>query len=929
MTDLLDSLDPDAPQDWDVAPTDPPPPPDKPIDEEAWRFYERLMSVLVVGGLMLFTFIQMHPSQIFAKTTPAGGDMGAHVWGPAYLRDHILPHGRLSGWAPDWYGGFPMYQFYMVIPALIVVLFNLVLPYGIALKLVSVLGIVTLPFVCWLFGRLNNLTKPIPEMFAAAAVWFLFDDTFRIYGGNIASTMAGEYSFSIALSLAVGFFAVFSYTLRTGRFRALSAILAALASLSHGIVFFFVVIGALTLWAVHASVKRLIVLLQVGGVAGLLASFWFIPFGLGKAYQTDMYYEKRPTGKTPDDRRTDSWWEMFFPQSTFWDRTIMILAIIGFLDALRRRTRAGAFLGLMMTIYGTWAYLQPQSLLWNARLLPFMYLTRYMLAAMGVVAVVRLIARFISPLESMDTGLTARRLLVISAGLLAFGTCASQSFHLWRLPGGAQRYDGAAKKWVYEWPAWSGPRFVGADGDKGFVSGWADWNYQGYEKKQAYGEYQGLMSTMDYLGKNPEHGCGRALWENNNDQDKYGTPMAQMLLPFWTDGCIASQEGLFFEASGTTPYHFISASAMSEHSSNPVRRLKYEDGDLTKGVQYLKTLGVKYYMAYKPSMIAKADANQELEPVATSGPWHIYQITSGNDLVTPLQTQPLVVQSKEALDGKLSKNLGDSRDRWLEVGASWFQHQDDWVGVPVANGPAEWQRVDLKVTSEKDTTDTNLAVVAPTNQPEARALAPIKVSNVVMGDDTLNFDVDQIGVPVMVRVSAFPNWKVEGAKGPYRAAPNFMVVVPTSKHVRLHYGYTPMDLVAWLLTFLGIGGALLLWRRGTVSLPPLDRALPEPGDGSVDGDDPAVSDGWQALGEAPGDLQPPDQDSMASSSFAAPHDWSAAPDPIVSGDDLDPLPPPPPAKDSWSHRPPDTSPPSVHGVENIGDATKDLGGPHV
>ena len=41
-----------------------------------------------------------------SDTTPAGGDMGAHVWGPAYLRDVLLPSGRLSGWTADWYAGF-------------------------------------------------------------------------------------------------------------------------------------------------------------------------------------------------------------------------------------------------------------------------------------------------------------------------------------------------------------------------------------------------------------------------------------------------------------------------------------------------------------------------------------------------------------------------------------------------------------------------------------------------------------------------------------------------------------------------------------------------------------------------------------------------------------------------------------------------------
>src|SRR3546814_4791912 len=47
--------------------------------------------------------------------------MGAHVWGPAFLRDNLLPELRLSGWTPDWYAGFPAYQFYMVIPSLLIV----------------------------------------------------------------------------------------------------------------------------------------------------------------------------------------------------------------------------------------------------------------------------------------------------------------------------------------------------------------------------------------------------------------------------------------------------------------------------------------------------------------------------------------------------------------------------------------------------------------------------------------------------------------------------------------------------------------------------------------------------------------------------------------------------------------------------------------
>ena len=94
--------------------------------------------------------------------------MGAHVMAPAYLRDHLLPHFQLSGWSMDWYGGFPMYRFYMVVPALAIVALDVIFPYGVAFKLVAILGLVTLPFCCWAFGRLARFRYPMPELFAFA-----------------------------------------------------------------------------------------------------------------------------------------------------------------------------------------------------------------------------------------------------------------------------------------------------------------------------------------------------------------------------------------------------------------------------------------------------------------------------------------------------------------------------------------------------------------------------------------------------------------------------------------------------------------------------------------------------------------------------------------------------------------------------------------
>src|SRR5919199_455351 len=171
---------------------------------------EQLLSLGVVAAAALFVFSQLHPSLIFANTTPAGGDMGAHVWGPAYMRDHLLPHFRLFGWAPSWYAGFPAFQFYFPLPSLLIVILDVLLPihYGVAFKLVSILGLVSLPVSAWAFGRLSGMRFPGPAVLAVATVPFLFDRGFTIYGGNIPSTLAGEFSFSISLSLALLFLGV-------------------------------------------------------------------------------------------------------------------------------------------------------------------------------------------------------------------------------------------------------------------------------------------------------------------------------------------------------------------------------------------------------------------------------------------------------------------------------------------------------------------------------------------------------------------------------------------------------------------------------------------------------------------------------------------------------------------------------------------------
>jgi hypothetical protein len=137
--------------------------------------------------------------------------------------------------------------------------------------------------------------------------------------------------------------------------------------------------------------------------------------------------------------------------------------------------------------------------------------------------------------------------------------------------------------------------------------------------------------------------------------------------------------------------------------------------------------------------------------------------------------------------------------------------------MPADDGPESWQRVPVEVdldarVGEPGDRSRNVDYVVPTEPIEVVELDPVTVSNVDIQQQSISFEVDEVGVPILVRVSYFPTWKVEGAEGPYRVAPNFMVVIPTDNEVTLSYSKTPLDWFFYSLTLFGIG-LCFYWRR--------------------------------------------------------------------------------------------------------------------
>ncbi len=258
------------------------------------------------------------------------------------------------------------------------------------------------------------------------------------------------------------------------------------------------------------------------------------------------------------------------------------------------------------------------------------------------------------------------------------------------------------------------------------------------------------------------HGCGRVMWEYSPDLDRFGTPMALMDLPMWTDSCATTEEGLLFESSATTPYHFIDQAELSQEPSEAMRGLPYPSvfPDVAAGVRHLHLLGVPYFLASSPTVEAQAAADPALELLAQSGPWHtpfegrtvtttwrLYAVRGGEPVVA-LGRRPLVL-----------RGAGASQAQWLPVALSWFDDPSAWATEMTAGGPVNWPRVGAaSATASAVAESSDAASQAQDGARTGGGEPPDAVRHVRMGVDQVSFRVSRPGVPVLVKVSFFPNW---------------------------------------------------------------------------------------------------------------------------------------------------------------------------
>jgi hypothetical protein len=429
-----------------------------------------LIDAFTVGAAVYFVASYFPRELMWSETTTNGGDMGSHFYPAYYLYHTLLPHWRVSGWCPGNYCGFPIFQFYFPLTFLLMTALAPFVTLLVSFKLVSVLGNVLMPLSAYGSLRLMRTPFPGPALGALAMLPFIFMEANSMWGGNIPSTLAGEFSLSFGLALTILFFGSLRYTMETGRGRAWNGLLVALIGLSHGYTLLWAGFGSLVELATSRRWWwKVGVLATVHGLAILLIAFWLFPM-VAYAPWTTAYNHSWPIR---------NWQEVLPP--ILWPAAIGAVAtlVLNAIVAIVRRT----------------PFPRPLITLWGVMIVSFVF---YMAAFSFHVVDIRFV-----PFIQLGLGLAA------AAGI---------GFLLAPLPG-AEIWPLVA---AFVLLPWVQTRVT-------FISSWVKWNYSGFEKKAPWPTLHGLMEKIKGDFHDP-----RVVYEHSPDHEALGTVRVFEIIPLFS-----------------------------------------------------------------------------------------------------------------------------------------------------------------------------------------------------------------------------------------------------------------------------------------------------------------------------------------------------------------------------------------------------------
>jgi len=698
------------------------------------------------------------PAAAFRNVLPYGSDQTGHPYNVSELAAN-LRHFRLTGWSQGWYDGFPTGVLYPVLAPGIAAVASLIIPLAVAFKLTVAAGPLLLPVCAYLAGRLARLPRAYSVLLAVFTLPFLFDVSCNVCGGPIESTMVGEYAYSWGIAFGLLSLGATVRLCEGSGSRWWPPLLLGAAALAHPVTAIWTAVGVVLIvghawWFRRRPPVRAAIPLLLGLLLGLT---WWLPFLADRQFMPEPLQVKYTEYLT-----------FLFPATGAWDVALTALAAAGAFWAYRNRQLLIVGVVGLTAIMGLAFRFLPVSQLPNWRVLELWLLGLWLLAAVGCLETVRwLISRLpmlpMLPIRRLSDGQV--RYAVASVALVVVSLTQGIPWGLWpgeHLVNSANPHE----------------RWLGIDFPAVLQADFAPHIFGGVPANPGASQYDAMISALESVARH--HGCGRVAFDENisavgtthfyNETDS---------LPLITDGCLSTLTGTLPDSADNTPEILVTESLVSQFPEQYMPSIPYLTFNLGLGIKDLRLLGAKYYVTHGGADAAAAAKQSDLALVGSTPQVQVWEISDAS-IVAPLSFQPVVAT------GFTSKITW--QDYYLVYGLT-----TDWGRVvETQHGPATWPTA---------------AVGVP---PSLAPLPPVSVTDVTVTSTSVGFTVSRTGIPVEVRDTYFPGWQVHGGAGPYRAMPDFMVVVPTSSHVTLTYTTSAVITTADVLGVLGLLGVVAL-----------------------------------------------------------------------------------------------------------------------
>jgi hypothetical protein len=428
---------------------------------------ERAIDAAVVATCLAHLATVFDPRLLLGGAAATGGDTASHFPLAQHLVHDLLPHGRLLGWIQGNLAGFPAFQPYFPLPFLLMAVLAPATGLAVAFNLVTALGSLLLPLAAYGSLRLLGFSFPGPALGAVSTLPFLASSGQSVWGGNLLSTLSGEFAYSLGLAGALLFVGLAWHDACRRRPAGRSAALLAAVGLTHGYPWLFAGAASGSVLAAVRPGRALGFLARLHVSALALLAFWLAP---ALAY--------REAG-TPyrDLWNLGSWRELLPPLLWPWAALAAGGALWELAAILGRRERpfGGATGPLWLGVGASFALYRaayPLGLV-DVRFLPFAQLAFVLLAAPVAAALARRLR-----------GVPLVPLIALAATVL----------------------------WV--------------ERDVGTARAWAVWNYSGFETKPGWSAFAELNGRLA-----GDVADARVAWEHAPAYEETGTIRAFESLP--------------------------------------------------------------------------------------------------------------------------------------------------------------------------------------------------------------------------------------------------------------------------------------------------------------------------------------------------------------------------------------------------------------